>query len=170
MCSRQLFICHYPWIVLTKVHTIPSIYSKGMYSSQNKMWDIKVVHKPFRTNSNTCMLKKPKDKIKKEAAREIVYKIQYKDCDCVYVGQSLCTLKTCIKEHGKVIATFDRNSLAKHHKLHNHQMNLKSVEIVGRLSAWRQRLILEVWRSMQDGSAISKHTVLPIIYSNIKSH
>ena len=44
-----------------------------------------------------------------------------------------------MKEHRKAIATLDENSLlAKHHMLHSHQIDLGSVEIVDRSSAWRQ--------------------------------
>ena len=57
-----------------------------------------------RTISN--ILKKPKDKIEKEASRGIVYKI--KDCDCVYVGQTSRALKTRMKEHAKAIATLQK--------------------------------------------------------------
>ena len=34
--------------------------------------------------------------------------------------------------------------------LHSHQIDLESVEIVVRSSAWWQRLILEAWHSMRD--------------------
>jgi len=50
-------------------------------------FNIKVTHKVIRTIANT--LKKPKDKIEKEASRGIAYKIKCKDCDCAYVGQTL---------------------------------------------------------------------------------
>ena len=80
-----------------------------------------------------------KDKIEKEASRGIVYKIKCKDCDCVYVGQTSCALKTRVKEHAKAIATLDKNSLlAKHHMHNGYQIDLESVEIVDRSSAWRQ--------------------------------
>ena len=75
--------------------------------------------------------------------------IKCKDCDCVYIGQRSRALKTRVKEHAKAIATLDENSLlAKHHMRHNHQIDLTSVEIVDRSSAWRQRLILEAWHSV----------------------
>ena len=99
-----------------------------------------------------------------------MYKIKCKDCDCVYIGQTLRTLKACIKEHAKAIATLDENSLlVKHHMGHSHKIVLVSVEIVGRSSAWRQRLILEAWHSVQDTNAINEHIVLPNIYNSIKN-
>lgn len=53
--------------------------------------------------------------------------------------------------------------------LHNHQIDLETVEIVDRSSLWRQRLILEAWHSVRDGSAINEHIALPNILNNIKN-
>ena len=115
-------------------------------------------------------LKKPKDKIENRASRGIVYKFKYKDCDCVYFGQISRALKTRMKEHAKAIATRVKNSfLAKHHVLHSHQIDIKSVKIADRSSAWRQRLILEAWHSMRDTNAINAYISLPNIYKNIKN-
>ena len=99
-----------------------------------------------------------------------MYKIKYKDCDCIYVGQISRALKTRVKKHAKAIATLHKNSLlAKHHILHNHQIDSESVEIVDRSLAWRQRLILEAWHSMRDRNVLNEHITLPNIYNNIKN-
>ena len=51
-----------------------------------------------------------------------------------------------MKEHAEAVAILDKNSLlAKHHILHNHQIDLERVKIVDRSLAWQQRLILEAW-------------------------
>ena len=146
-------------------------YAKGFSERITKVlrdFNIKVAHKPIRTISN--ILKKPKDKIEKEASRGVVYKIKCKDCDSVYVGQTSRALKTRVKEHTKAIATLDKNSLlAKHHVFHGHQIDLENVEIIDRSSARRQRLILEAWHSVRDKNSINEHIALPNIYNNIKS-
>ena len=99
-----------------------------------------------------------------------MYKIKCKDCDCVYIGQTSRALKSRVKEHAKAIATLDENSLlAKHHMLHSHQTDLTSVETVDRLSAWRQRLILEAWHSVRNMNAINEHIALLNTYNNIKN-
>ena len=146
-------------------------YAKGFSERIAKVprsFNIKVACKPIWTISN--ILKKPKDKIEKEATRGIVYKIKCKDCDCVYIGQTSRALKSGVKEHAKAIATLDENSLlAKHHMLHSYQIDLTSVEIVDRSSAWRQRLILEAWHSVRNTNAINKYIALPNVYNNIKN-
>ena len=145
-------------------------YAKGFSKRIAKVlrgFNIKVAHKPIRTISS--ILKKPKDKIEKEASRGIVYKIKCKDCDCVYIGQTSRALKTRVKEHAKAIATLDENSLlAKHHLRHSHQIDLASVETVDRSSARRQRLILEAWHSVRDTNAINGYIALPNVYNSIK--
>ena len=108
-------------------------------------------------------------KKEKEASRGILHKIKCKDCDCIYVGQTSRALKTHVKEHTKAIATLDKNSLlAKHHMLHSHQIDLVT-KIVDRSLAWRQRLILEAWNSMQGRNALNEHIALPNIYNDIKN-
>ena len=86
-----------------------------------------------------------------------MYKVKCKDCDYVCVGQTSR-------------ATLDENSLlAKRHILHSHQIDLVSVEIFDRSSAWRQRLLLEAWDSMRDRNSINEHVTLPNIHNNIKN-
>ena len=111
-------------------------YAKGFSERLAKVlrdFNIKVVHRPIRTIFN--LLKKPKDKIEKEASRGVVYKIKCKNCDSVYVGQTLRALKTRMKEHTKAIKTLDKNSLlTKHHVFHGHQRDLEDVEIIDKSS------------------------------------
>ena len=137
-------------------------YAKGFSEKVTKAlrsFSIKVAHKPIRTISN--ILKKSKDKIGKEDNIGIVYKIRCKSCDSVYVGQT---------SHAKALATLDENSLlAKHHVLHNHEIDLENVEIVDTSPMWRQRLFLEAWHSVRDKNSINEHIALPSVYKNINS-
>ena len=133
-----------------------------------RSYKAKVAHKQIRTISN--ILKKPKDKIGKEASRGVVYKIKCEDCDSVYFGQTSRALKSRMKEHTKALATLDEKSLfAKHHMLHSHRKDLENVEIIDRSSTWRQRLILEAWHFVRDRNAINEHIALPNVCNNIKS-
>ena len=100
-----------------------------------RCFNIKVVHKPIRESG-----------------------FQW---NCVYIRQTSCALKTRVKEHAKAIAILDENSLlAKHHMCYSHQIDLVSVEIVDRSSAWREILILEAWHSVRDTNAIKEHIAL----------
>ena len=67
-------------------------------------------------------------------------------------------------------ATLDENSLlAKHHILHSHEIDLENAEINDRSPTWRQRLILEAWRSVRDKNSINEHTALLRVYKNINN-
>ena len=72
-----------------------------------RSYKAKVAHKQIRTISN--ILKKPKDKIGKEASRGVVYKIKCEDCDSVYFGQTSRALKSRMKEHTKSLSNTGRN-------------------------------------------------------------
>jgi len=148
-CHFVIYLCQNNFFCVSMIFAVSSDLLHASNKSLFHTW------KPIRTISN--ILKKPKNKIEKEASRGIVYKIKCKDCDCVYVGQTSRALKTRVKEHAKAIATLDKNSLlAKHHMLNGHQIDLKSVEIVDRSSAWRQRLILEAWHSVRNRNATKR--------------
>ena len=68
------------------------------------------------------------------------------------------------------VAFFNENSLlTKHHMRHRHQIDLASIEIVDRSSAWRQRLIREAWHSVRDTNAINELIALPNVYKSIKN-
>ena len=65
-------------------------------------------------NPNLChssILRKPKDKFSKELSTGVIYKINCKNCDKVYIGQTSRALRSRTREHKRAIFTGDRNSL-----------------------------------------------------------
>ena len=81
-------------------------YAKGFSERIAKVlrgFNIKVAHKPIRTISS--ILKKPKDKIEKEASRGTVYKIKCKDCDCLHrsdIARAKDTRQRARKGHSNI--------------------------------------------------------------------
>ena len=76
----------------------------------------------------------------------MIYKINCKDCDKVYIGQTSRALRSRTREHKRAIFTGDKNSLlAQHCKNHNHDFDLDDVKIIERCSQWSKRLFLEAW-------------------------
>ena len=76
-------------------------YAKGFSERVTKVlqiFNIKVACKPIRSIST--VIKKPNDTMdrEREASRGIVYKLKFKDCDCVYVGQTSRAPKTRVIE------------------------------------------------------------------------
>ena len=60
-------------------------------------FQFELVYKPM--NNLNSFIKTGKDKIKKDELLNVVYQINYKDCDYSYVGQTKRKLKTRLKEH-----------------------------------------------------------------------
>ena len=97
------------------------------------------------------ILKKPKDKFSNDLVTGVIYKINCKDCDKVYIGQTSRALRSRTREHKRVIFTGDRNSLLAQHCIkHNHVFDLDDVKIIDRCSQWSKRLFLEAWHSIRE--------------------
>jgi len=50
-------------------------------------------------NKLDCIIKDHKDRLSSSSNKNVVYKIQCRDCDAIYVGQMRRLLKTRIKKH-----------------------------------------------------------------------
>ena len=125
-------------------------------------FNINVAHKPVMTVGS--ILKKPKDKFSKDLATGVIYKINCKDCDKVYIGQTSRALRSRTREHKRAIFTGDINSLlAQHFIKHNHDFDLDDVKIIDRCSQWSKRLFLEAWHSIREPKAINEHIYIPDI-------
>ena len=85
-------------IVKKKFFTIPYLNrtSEKFKSTLNK-FQFDFVYKPM--NNLNRFIKTGKDKIKKGELSNVVYQINCKDCDYLYVGQTKRKLKTRLKEH-----------------------------------------------------------------------
>ena len=126
-------------------------------------FNINVAHKPVMTVGS--ILKKPKEKFSKDLSTGVIYKINCKDCDKVYIGQTSRALRSRTREHKRAIFTGDMNSLlTKHCLTNNHNFDLDDVKIIDRCSQWSKRLFLEAWHSISDPNAINEHIYIPDIY------
>ena len=62
-----------------------------------KQFGINVAHKPVKTVGS--ILKKPKDKFDQDLSTGVVYKINCKNCEKLYIGQTSKALRSRRKEH-----------------------------------------------------------------------
>ena len=58
---------------------------------------IRVAHRASRWKWHVCT--GIKDEVPPEKRKGVVYKVPCKDCNAVYVGETLCTLPTWLQEH-----------------------------------------------------------------------
>ena len=64
-------------------------------------FNVNVAHKPVMTVGS--ILRKPKDKFSKELSTGVIYKINCKNCDKVYIGQTSRALRSRTREHKRAI-------------------------------------------------------------------
>ena len=111
------------------------------------------------------ILKKPNDKFSKELSTGVIYNINCKDCDKVYIGQTSRALRSRTWEHKRAIFTGERNSLLTQNCIkNNHDFDLNDVKVTDRCSQWSKRLFLEAWHSIREANSINEHIYIPDIY------
>ena len=91
--------------------TIP--YIQGISEAVTRILsdiDAQVHMKPFRTLRR--ILSHPKDRIPDNDKSNVVYKINCRDCDTSYVGQTKRALKTRVSEHCRAVENMDFSGTA----------------------------------------------------------
>ena len=77
---------------------------------------------------------------------KINFKINCKNCDKVYIGQT------------------SRALITQHCVENNHDFDLDDVKFIDRCSQWGKRLFLEAWHSIREPHSINEHVYIPDIY------
>ena len=108
-----------------------------------------VFTKPDTNTREVCedcwvILKKPKDKFNQELLTGFVYKINCKDCEKVYIGQTSWALISRTKEHKRAVFTGDKNSLLAQHCMQNNHKFIFDVVPSGLADCFWKRGILFV--------------------------
>ena len=126
-------------------------------------FNINVAHKPVMTAGS--ILRKPKKKFGKVLSTGIIYKINCKNCDKVYIGQTSRALRSRTREHKRAIFTGDKNSLLTQYCVeNNHDFDLDDVKVIDRCCQWGKRLFLEAWHLIREPNSINEHVYVPDIY------
>jgi len=94
-----------------------------------------------------CIIKKGKDKLDKKRNTNVVYKIDCKDCEKVYIGQTKRHLETRVKEHKNNIRNASGNfSVVTNHRLSsNHEFKWDEPIILHKERNRRKREIAEMF-------------------------
>ena len=102
--------------------------------------NVQVHMKPFRTLRR--ILSHPKDHTPDDDKSSIVYKINCRDCDASYAGETGRALKTCVSEHHRAMEKrdFSASPLAQHAWKHDHHIDWTSTCVVGVESHYRSRI------------------------------
>jgi len=97
-------------------------------------------------NTLNKFVKRGKDKIDPMSHSELVYKINYSNCNCSYVGQTKRQFKTLLKEH--MLDIKKKNgalSVVSNHRIkHNHDMKWSEAIILDKESSYIKRTVSEM--------------------------
>ena len=91
--------------------------------SNFKDLQVKLVYKT--TNKLNNIIKQGKDKLKQEDQHNVIYKINCKNCDKCYIGQTYRSLKKCVSEH----KSYKTGVIANHRLQKTHDMDWGKVQI-----------------------------------------
>ena len=99
---------------------IPNVSDNIKHTLKSKCNINTIFRAPFKLN---VIIKPNKDPLKKENNKNVIYKIDCKDCDKTYVGQTKRLLLTRTEEHEKNIKLKapQHNVITKHILEHNHE-------------------------------------------------
>ncbi|KYM95315.1 hypothetical protein ALC62_14037, partial [Cyphomyrmex costatus] len=104
---------------------------------------INIVYKP--TNNLGGIIKTGKDKLNKFDNTNVVYKINCKDCDMSYVGQTKRRLRTRLKEHRDDLKKSNNNSVVSKHQLNcKHDIDWDNTAILDSEPVYFKRTISEM--------------------------
>ena len=112
-------------------------------NSKMKKTNIKIVNRGYNTLANS-IIKTGKDKLANNKQSSLIYKIECKNCDKVYIGQTHRYLEKRIKEHKSNINSENPSVINEHVKTNNHFMNWDEVKILDKEKHYYKRLTSEM--------------------------
>jgi hypothetical protein len=111
---------------------------------------------PFKLNK---FITTGKDHIDRLSCNDVVYKINCKDCESSYVGQTKRQLKTRVSEH---IADIRKSSspsvITKHRIAENHEFDWENVEILDKEPSFVKRSISEMLYIKKQHNGLNKQS------------
>lgn len=149
-------------------------YIKGVSESIRRALiplNIKTTFKPFIKLRN--MLSKPKDPIPPDSRSGVVYRLQCRDCDAVYIGETGRKCCTRFKEHKRDVdhathATRSKTELVDHCWTTGHTFDFDNPKTLAREQRWGPRKLLESWHIRGDPLTCNVNRgPLPEIYADL---
>ena len=147
--------------------TIPYIESvSDKFSSFSRRFDCSVAFTiPFKLNK---FITTGKDHIERLSCNDVVYKINCKDCESSYVGQTKRQLKTRVSEHKADIRKASSPSVISQHRIgKNHEFDWENVEILDKEPSYKKRSISEMLHIKKQVLGLNKQSdteLLPDAY------
>lgn len=137
-----------------------------------KPLNINLAHKPYKNNNR--FFTQTKQKINHFNKTHTIYRIDCKDCNGTYIGQSQQYLKKRLYAHEYSVKTKNAyaTALAQHNLETGHNFDFTNVKILDTETNYRKRLFKEMFNIKKDKNAINYRediNSLSIVYNNLIS-
>ncbi|KYN37516.1 hypothetical protein ALC56_08117, partial [Trachymyrmex septentrionalis] len=143
----------------TKYFTIPYLKNASeKFNGMLKKYKFQPVYKPI--NNLNKFITIGKDKINKDEHSGVVYKIDCKDCNYTYVGQTKRKLRTRLKEHmNDVKKPVEALSVISNHRINNdHGMDWENTKILDSERSFYKRSISEMIHIKMQTDVLNKQS------------
>ena len=126
---------------------------------------------PQNVNNLTNVIKKGKDRINTLDCPSVVYKIDCKNCDRVYIGHTKRALKKRVYDHNLDVKNLnhEKSVIAEHCVNKKHDMKWDNVKILDKELNYRHRLISESLNIYLHKNNINKQTDTKFLHNSYKS-
>ena len=123
----------------------------------------------YTPTSLRSLLSKPKDPVPKEDRNNVIYQLDCKDCEAVYVGETKRTLNIRTNEHiSAVKSASQRSHTAEHCWKYNHDFDWNNKRVLDFEKNWKTRIIKEAIYSEENRPHINGVSLkLPAIWKPI---
>ena len=125
--------------------------------------NVKTVFKPINTLKS--VFKKPKDGPPEEKVTGIVYKVECKDCNFAYVGESKRCWASRSVEHDPARAASKESAIRFHAERTDHDIHPRHARILEKnVNHYGERIFLESLHSQLDKNTVKKRKPFPRAY------
>ena len=126
-------------------------------------FNIRTAFKPIRTLASA--FKKPKDRPSEEKIAGIVYRVEWKDCDFSYIGESKRCWASRRVEHDPARAASKESAIRQHAQRTTHDIHPRYGQILERNETnYKRRIFLESLHSNIDKNSVNERMEFPRAY------
>ena len=126
-------------------------------------FNIRTAFKPVRTLAS--VFKKPKDRPSEEKIAGIVYRVECKDCDFSYIGESKRCWASRRVEHDPARAASKESAIRQHAERTTHDIHPRYGQILERNETnYKRRIFLESLHSNIDKHSVNERMEFPRAY------
>ena len=109
-----------------------------------------------------------KDKRKAENTKNVIYKIDCKECEACYIGETSRETKTRMKEHQRAVQSREINSQIFQHKAEvNHNFDFENITILGTEKEAGARKFVEGVHTVLHENSINRAAEIPACYGGL---